>query len=1422
MISVLYVDDEPALLEIAKIFLEEAGGINVRTSISATDALALPELLSYDAIISDFQMPNMDGIAFLKAVRQRSTDIPFILFTGRGREEIVIEAINNGADFYLQKGGAPEAQFAELVHKIRQAVRRKQAERSFHDSERRFSDIINFLPDATFAIDRSGQVIAWNRATEDMTGVPAGEMLGKGDYAYAVPFYGEQRPMLIDLIDKTDEKISEYYTNVYRSGTSLTAETDHTHPKGHQILVLAKACHLYNQDGEITGAIESIRDVTEQKRLEADLERKHGELQASYEQLTAAEEELREQYDELAGSEQQIRVNEERLVMAQELGHTGSWDYNPATNEIWASSEGLRIFGFHRDAGYFPLADIEACIPDRDRVNRALVDLLEHGLEYNIEYAITPADGSAPRIIHSFARLEKDSRGKPTRVIGVIHDITERKQQEEELAFHNAILATQQETSLDAILIVDENGKIINYNRQFTTLWRVPEDLVARGVDGPVLQFVTGQLADPASFLSRVKYLYGNKHEKSFEELLLKDGRVLERFSAPMLGKSGKCYGRVWYFRDITGRKRTEGALRESEERLRLLIRHAPAALAMFDRDMRYLVASQRWIADYHLGDREIIGHSHYEIFPEISEDLKAVHRRSLAGEVLSANEDKFEREDGSVQWLSWEVRPWYTAGGAIGGIIIFSEDITERRKAEEDLRESEARLRRLADSAPDMIYRMSLPDGRYEYVSPASLAMTGYTPEEFYANPGLVRHLLHPDWHEYFRKQWEALLENKAPSFYEFQIIDRAGNTRWLNQRNMLVTDERGKPVAIEGIVTDITQQKTTERELRRSELRSLAVSENAGEWIWEVDAGGIYRYSSPAVSKILGYRPDELVGKMHYYDLFDPSVREELKALTLAGFGSREPFRDFVNLNRHKNGKPVILSTSATPVFDDTGAFTGYCGVDEDITENQRAQEELRESRRMLADAMDLAYLVNWEYDVDTDMFTFDDRFYALYGTSAEREGGTRMSSGTYASEFVHPDDRWMVAEEVRKARDTAADAGPVSYVEHRIVRRDGGIRTIAVRIAFTKDEKGRIVRTHGASQDITERKRAEEILRENEEKYRSLVETSPDIIWEIDPRGIFRYVSPMIRPIMGYDPEEMIGKPITDLMPEQDRPAGQEYLSRMITTDGPIQPFEVPGRHRDGREMVIEIRPARVVDPAGRVTGFRGVARDVTESKRAGDAIRMANRKLHLLSGITRHDISNQLMSLNGFIALVRKKTTDPSLENHFSRIREASDQIMSMIAFTREYEKIGVHAPVWKELREVVEEAVKGILPAQIALKNDIPAGTMVFADPLMVKVFFNLIDNSVRHGERVTEIRASCHRSGNDLVVVWEDNGVGIPGKEKDRIFEKGFGKHTGLGMFLGREILSLTGITITETGAPGTGARFEMVVPKGAFRTVPE
>ncbi|WP_219968303.1 PAS domain-containing protein [Methanospirillum stamsii] len=271
-IQLLYVDDEPTLLEIGKVFLERFENFQVFTEESALSALDILNSQSFDAIISDYQMPKMDGIEFLKVVRKTGNKIPFILFTGKGREEVVIEALNEGADFYLQKGGLPKSQFAELAHKVRQAVKQRRLESSIRDHEQLEADIMNFLPDATLAINSDGIVIAWNRAMEQLTGVQAGDILGKGDYEYSIPFYLTRRPMLIDLVLHDDPETSAKYSAIKKLGENLSTEITLSHfHEGTGASFWFCASPLYDNQGGVVGAIESIREITENKRAEAAL-----------------------------------------------------------------------------------------------------------------------------------------------------------------------------------------------------------------------------------------------------------------------------------------------------------------------------------------------------------------------------------------------------------------------------------------------------------------------------------------------------------------------------------------------------------------------------------------------------------------------------------------------------------------------------------------------------------------------------------------------------------------------------------------------------------------------------------------------------------------------------------------------------------------------------------------------------------------------------------------------------------------------------------------------------------------------------------------------------------------------------------------------------------------------------------------------
>ena len=216
----------------------------------------------------------------------------------------------------------------------------------------------------------------------------------------------------------------------------------------------------------------------------------------------------------------------------------------------------------------------------------------------------------------------------------------------------------------------------------------------------------------------------------------------------------------------------------------------------------------------------------------------------------------------------------------------------------------------------------------------------------------------------------------------------------------------------------------------------------------------------------------------------------------------------------------------------------------------------------------------------------------------------------------------------------------------------------------------------------------------------------------------------------------------------------------------------------------------------------------------------AFHTANKKLNLLSSITRHDIKNQLLALMGYIELSKAKCTDPEILHFIEREDTAAQAIRRQIEFTKNYEDIGVHAPQWQDIGVHLVALRSLFANAKIEISVAVE-GVEVFADPLLEKVFENLIDNSRRHGERVRHISFSTLQPEQDsLVIVFEDDGVGVHESDKERIFEKGFGKNTGLGLFLSREILAITGLSIRESGVYGRGVRFEIRVPKGKFRVV--
>jgi PAS domain S-box-containing protein len=372
------------------------------------------------------------------------------------------------------------------------------------------------------------------------------------------------------------------------------------------------------------------------------------------------------------------------------------------------------------------------------------------------------------------------------------------------------------------------------------------------------------------------------------------------------------------------------------------------------------------------------------------------------------------------------------------------------------------------------------------------------------------------------------------------------------------------------------------------------------------------------------------------------------------------------------------------------------------------------------------------------------------------------------------------------------------------------------IPIEINATVLRSGDAVQILTLCRDITERKRAEEAFAESESFNRGLVENLPDYIAIYGVDGKLLYVNPASATLLGYSAEKLVGTPVLSYVAEEYR---DEVVSRITDRreGGEVPPYEIDLLTHGGlrRSAIVKGTQIQYRDTPATLL----VLTDITNRKLAEDALRQANKQLNLLSSITRHDILNQLMALKGYLELSREYLGDKKILGDFLEKEEKSARtIEHQITFTKDYQELGATAPAWQNVNEDIRKAMAALPMRDVRVESD-PADPEVYADPLFEKVFYNLIDNALRYGgDQLKTIRVSSQESGQGLLIVCEDDGVGITAEDKKRLFTRGFGKNTGLGLFFSREILSITGITIAENGIPGKGARFEITVPTGVWR----
>lgn len=346
------------------------------------------------------------------------------------------------------------------------------------------------------------------------------------------------------------------------------------------------------------------------------------------------------------------------------------------------------------------------------------------------------------------------------------------------------------------------------------------------------------------------------------------------------------------------------------------------------------------------------------------------------------------------------------------------------------------------------------------------------------------------------------------------------------------------------------------------------------------------------------------------------------------------------------------------------------------------------------------------------------------------------------------------------------------------------------------------------------IREYHRVEKALTGSEDKYRALVENIMEVVFTLNDHGVITYITPAIQPISGYIPDELLGHELQDFVHSEDLVSFTRGLEK--SQGGNTLPFEFRLVTKDGGQRWVHAsgKPVALMDaPAG----YQGTITDIHERKRAEDALRRANKQIVLLNSITRHDILNGITKLLGYLDIARRQTKNAKLLEILDKEKVITNSIQRQITFTRDYQNIGIRPPQWKNINTSIRAAASDVNLKQITLSLKI-GSTEIFADDLIEKVFFNLLENSVQHGGKVTTITFSVKHQGRFSTLICEDDGNGIALDEKDLIFEHSRGGRINYGLFFSREVLAITGLTINETGTPGNGARFEILVPKEMMR----
>jgi PAS domain S-box-containing protein len=727
---------------------------------------------------------------------------------------------------------------------------------------------------------------------------------------------------------------------------------------------------------------------------------------------------------------------------------------------------------------------------------------------------------------------------------------------------------------------------------------------------------------------------------------------------------------------------------------------------------------------------------------------------------------------------------------------------VTQRKKAKEALRISEAKFSKIFMNGPNAVSITRSSDGKIIDANDSVIELLGYNPKDVIGKTVFELGIwANPDERQGFV---EELLEKG--SVHDRDLVFRRKDGTLVDIiMSATIIEINGEQFLISSFV-DVTKRKKAEMALLESEAKYHELVDSLPEIVFEIDRKGRIVFASRAAFELTGYSAEDFGNDFDATRLVAPEDVERARR-NLERMFARKVRQSNEYMFLKKDGTRFSVLLTSIPVVKDNN-IAGARGIVVDMTERKEAEDAVKRSelrfRSICENSFDAVLLTK----PNGSILSANPAACSMFGMSEEE-----IIDAGQAGVIVN-DERARLAIEERQTKGRAK-------AELTFIRKDGSNFEGEVSSSIFTDADGTI-KTSMIIRDITERKNNEESLRKSEERYRELTNSLPEIVFELDFKGKLTFLNDQGFKIMGYSSEEL-GKGVDILqfvIPEQ-RKIVLDNMKKALARQQP-DPYEYTIVKKDGTTFPALVMTTPIIFEK-KVVGLRGTVLDITEresmEKKLGKALSTAellNEKLSIVGGFVRHDVKNKLSAINGNVYLAKKQIGDNvATQKNLDQIKVSSDNIVRILDFAKTFELLGNEKLALMDVGAAFDKAVSLFTDLKgVKIVNDC-TGFSVLADSMLTTMFHNLIDNSLKYGEKLAQIKAyTLNNADGSRSVVYEDDGVGIDAETKKHLFEKGFGKGTGLGLYLIKKATDVYGWNIEENGMKRHGARFVMTIPK--------